>query len=150
MTGSGGWLRQLSQRPLLVVPKTGTSLLEANTAPSASSIRMEAMVARRATLVELTGGQRAELEPIVRAQRSEQRLVKRARVAPLAEKGLTNEEVAQLVGLSEHKVGKWRRRVAEEGLDGLADRPRCGWAAPARSRPAAACLPDCLLAAAAG
>jgi transposase len=87
---------------------------------------MEAMVARRATLVELTGEQRAELERIVRASTSEQRLVKRARVALLAEKGLTNEQVAQLVGLSAHKVGKWRRRVAEEGLDGLADRPRAG------------------------
>src|SRR5712691_4506491 len=87
---------------------------------------MEAMVARRAAEVVLTDEQRAELERIVRAQTSEQRLVKRARVALLAEKGLTNEQIAALVGLSAHKIGKWRRRFAAEGIDGLADRPRPG------------------------
>ncbi len=84
------------------------------------------MVARRAAEVVLRGEQRVELERIVRASTSEQRLVKRARVALLAEKGLTNEEIAPLVGLSAHKVGKWRRRVAAEGVEGIADRPRPG------------------------
>ena len=122
-------------------------VLEANTAPSVSFWS----VARRATLVELTGEQRAGLERIVRAQRSEQRLVKRARVALLAEKGLTNEQVAQLVGLSaDKKVGKWRRRVAEEGLDGLADRPRAGGPRRYGHHQRRRGLPDCLLAAAAG
>jgi transposase len=87
---------------------------------------MEALVARQAVAVELSQEQRAELERIVRAQKSEQRLVKRARVVLLAEKGLTNDEIARLVGLSAHKVGKWRRRFAEQGLDGLRDRPRPG------------------------
>jgi transposase len=87
---------------------------------------MEAMVARRAAELVLADEQRAGLERIVRAQRSEQRLVKRARVVLLAEKGLTNEEIALVVGLSAHKVGKWRRRFAGEGMDGLADRPRPG------------------------
>ena len=62
----------------------------------------------------------------MRAPTVEQRLVTRARVALLADEGLTNEEIAPLVGLSAHKVGKWRRRVAEEGMEGLADRPRPG------------------------
>jgi transposase len=87
---------------------------------------MEALVARRAVAVELSDEQRAQLERIVRAQRSEQRLVKRARVVLLAAKGLTNEEIARVVGLSAHKVGKWRRRFAEQGMDGLLDRPRPG------------------------
>src|SRR5215208_3340751 len=87
---------------------------------------MGAVVARKAATVELSGEQRAELERIVRASTSEQRLVVRARVALLAEEGLRNEEIASLVGLSPHKVGKWRCRVAEEGLAGLADRPRPG------------------------
>ena len=84
------------------------------------------MVARKAAEVVLRDEQRTELERIVRASTSEQRLVKRARVALLADKGLVNEEIAALVGLSAHKVGKWRRRVAEEGIAGLADRPRPG------------------------
>jgi transposase len=87
---------------------------------------MEAIVARRAAEVALTDEQRAQLQRIVRASTSEQRLVKRARVVLLAEKGLTNEEIASLVGLSAHKVGKWRRRFGEDGLEGLADRPRLG------------------------
>jgi transposase len=87
---------------------------------------MEAVVARKAAEVLLTDAQRAQLERIVRAGRSEQRLVKRARVALLAEKGLTNEQIARLVDLSAHKVGKWRRRVAEQGVEGIADRPRPG------------------------
>jgi transposase len=87
---------------------------------------MEAVVARKAAEVVLTDQQRAQLERLVRAGRSEQRLVKRARVALFAEKGLTNEQIARLVGLSAHKVGKWRRRVAEQGLEGIADRPRPG------------------------
>jgi transposase len=101
-------------------------LLLANTAPSVLSSRMGAIVARKAVVVELSAEQRAELERIVRASTSEQRLVVRARVALLADQGLRNEEIAARVGLSAHKVGKWRRRVAAEGLDGLADRPRPG------------------------
>ena len=84
------------------------------------------MVARQAAEVVLRDEQRAQLQRIVRAPTSEQRLVKRARVALLAEKGLTNEEIAPLVAMSAHKVGKWRRRIAEQGLAGLADRPRPG------------------------
>jgi transposase len=87
---------------------------------------MGARVARKAAEVVVTDEQRAELERIVRAQRSEQRLVKRARVVLLAEKGLSNEQIATLVGLSAHKVGKWRHRFAAAGIAGLADRPRPG------------------------
>lgn len=83
-------------------------------------------MARRATEVVLNDEQRSRLERIVRAATSEQRLVKRARVALLAEKGLSNEEIGTLVGLSSHKVSKWRQRVAGEGVEGLADRPRAG------------------------
>ena len=62
----------------------------------------------------------------MRASTSEQRLVTRARVALLADEGMGNEEIAERVGLSPHKVGTWRRRIAEEGVAGLGDRPRSG------------------------
>lgn len=77
-------------------------------------------------MVELTDAERSELERIVRAATSEQRLVKRAQVGLLADEGLTNEQIAPLAGLSAHKVGKWRRRLAEQGIEGLADRARPG------------------------
>ncbi len=76
--------------------------------------------------MQLTDEQRADFARIVASPTSEQRLVKRAQVGLLAEEGLTNEEIAPLAGLSPHKVGKWRRRIAEEGIEGLADRPRAG------------------------
>ena len=98
----------------------------ANTAPSVLSIRMGAVVARKPTSLVLSGEQRAELERIVRASTSEQRLVTRARVGLFADEGVGNEGIAERVGLSPHKVGKWRRRIAEEGVAGLADRPRPG------------------------
>src|SRR5204863_8179706 len=115
------WLGQLHDCPSFTVRKTGTSVLEANTAPSVSSIRMEAMVARKAAEVVLTDEQRAQLERIVRASTSEQRLVKRARVALLAEKGLTNGEIAAVVG-----VGAQGGQVAAPGrrrTDGGPRRP---------------------------
>jgi transposase len=87
---------------------------------------MEVVVARSARVVVLTSEQRVQLERVVRAASSEQRMVKRAQVALLAEEGLTNEEIAPLAGLTVQKVSKWRRRVAEEGIAGLADRPRPG------------------------
>jgi transposase len=87
---------------------------------------MEAMMARKAAELALSREERAALERIERAATSEQRLVTRARVALLADEGLRNDEIAPLVGLSAHKVGKWRRRVAEQGVAGIADRPRPG------------------------
>lgn len=83
-------------------------------------------MARRAATIRLSEEERAGLERIVRAPTSEQRLVKRARVVLLGAEGLTNEEIGVRVGLSAHKVSKWRRRFAAERLEGLADRPRAG------------------------
>ncbi len=76
--------------------------------------------------MRLSAEERAQLELIVASPTSEQRLVRRAKVGLLAEQGLTNEQIAPQAGLSAHKVGKWRRRIAEEGIAGLADRPRAG------------------------
>lgn len=83
-------------------------------------------MARKAREIVLSDEERAELERIVRAQRSEQRMVARARVVLLAAAGWRNDEIASVVGLSAHAVGRWRGRFAEERLEGLGDRPRPG------------------------
>jgi transposase len=84
---------------------------------------MMAFVAVPITLVE---EERSALDAIVRASSSEQRMVTRARVVLLAAEGMPNRQIARRVGLSEQKVGQWRKRFAERRLEGLRDLPRPG------------------------
>lgn len=76
--------------------------------------------------IALGEAERAALEGIVAAARSEQRVVRRARVVLLAAEGLANRRIAVEVGLSEQKVAQWRNRFAERRVAGLADLPRSG------------------------
>lgn len=76
--------------------------------------------------IVLSGEERVALERIVRSATSEQRMVTRARVVLAAADGKANRQIAREVGLSERKVGVWRNRFAEHGLDGLSDLPRSG------------------------
>jgi transposase len=87
---------------------------------------METIMSLVAVGILLADEQRASLEAIVRSPRSEQRMVTRARVVLAAAEGIPNRRIAGEVGLSERKVGMWRNRFAEHGLDGLKDLPRPG------------------------
>ena len=53
-------------------------------------------------------------------------LVRRARIVLLAAEGMTNQAIAEKVGLSKPVVGKWRQRYLEHGLTGLHDEMRPG------------------------
>ncbi len=53
-------------------------------------------------------------------------LAQRARIVLLAADGVSNAEIARLVGVSLPTVGLWRRRYAVSGLGGLTDQPRSG------------------------
>ena len=53
-------------------------------------------------------------------------LVTRARIVLLAAEGLTNQAIAEKVGLSKQMVGKWRQRYLEHRLTGLHDEMRPG------------------------
>jgi transposase len=53
-------------------------------------------------------------------------MVTRARAVLAAADGTLNRQIAREIGLSERKVGVWRRRFAEHRLDGLSDLPRSG------------------------
>jgi len=53
-------------------------------------------------------------------------LVTRARIVLLAAEGLTNQAIAEKVGLSKPMVGKWRQRYLQHGLAGLHDEMRPG------------------------
>ncbi len=74
----------------------------------------------------ITDGQRAELERLVRARTTEQRLAQRARMVLAAADGRASAAIARDEGVATDTVSRWRHRFAEHGLAGLADRPRPG------------------------
>lgn len=81
---------------------------------------------RRAPEIVLRTCEREALERLLRAGKSSQRDVQRARVVLLAAQGLQNHEIARATGLGLKAVGKWRGRWASEGMKGLRDAPRSG------------------------
>ena len=70
------------------------------------------------------------LEGFVRSGKTPVRLLERSRIVLLAAEGKSNREIAQSMGITEHKVDRWRNRYAENGFAGIGkDRPggaNCG------------------------
>jgi len=83
--------------------------------------------------ITLSASERHRLKKLVRTQTAAQREVTRARIVLLAARSLSNNEIATRLGISVDTVRKWWGRYAEQGRDGLADRPRSG--RPARFTP---------------
>jgi transposase len=76
--------------------------------------------------IELSGGERTELERVVNAASSEVRMVERARIVLCASEGLKGAEIAERVGCSLPTVVKWRARYGCDRIEGLRDAPRPG------------------------
>ncbi len=76
--------------------------------------------------IELSAAERSELEGLARRRKTAQGLARRARIVLAAADGLENKAIAARIGSDPNTVGKWRRRFAERGLDGLYDEPRPG------------------------
>jgi len=70
--------------------------------------------------------QREQLEAIVRSRSLPAGLVSRARVVLLSAAGKPNQDIAQLLSMSNTTVGKWRQRFVEHGVSGLHDELRPG------------------------
>ena len=77
-------------------------------------------------VITLSGGMREKVESIARKYTSPYRDVVRARVVLYAAQGLNNDEIATRLDTPRQIVSKWRKRFYEEGLEGLAERPRAG------------------------
>ena len=108
----------------------------AGSAPACPACRARLTAARRdngavtmttsPVLIILTDRDRAELETLARARKASLRSVQRAWIVLAAADGQPNAQIARDLGLHVDTVRTWRGRFAEEGCNGLADRPRSG------------------------
>jgi len=78
-----------------------------------------------ATIV-LTAEERETLERWARRPSTAQALALRSRIVLAAADGQANIEIGAALGCHPVTAGKWRRRFAEQRLDGLSDEPRPG------------------------
>ena len=76
--------------------------------------------------IELSEQERVVLERRARAEKLPFQDVQRARIVLYAAEGLADTEIAARLDTSPGLVGRWRRRFAEQRLDGLKDKPRAG------------------------
>jgi len=74
----------------------------------------------------LTAEERSYLERQVRRHRVTRSLSERCRIVLRCADGTQSKQVATELGVSEHMVGKWRRRFLRDRIDGLLDEPRSG------------------------
>ena len=76
--------------------------------------------------VRLRRGDRKVLEARCRSPVTLQRDLKRAQIVLLAAEGRSTRSIAKAVGVQPRIVSLWRHRYAEQGLEGLEDKPRPG------------------------
>jgi transposase len=78
-------------------------------------------------VVDLSEEERDSLRQLVRRGKARVRRVNRARILLLADKGHTDEEIAEALELGRSTVERTRKRLVEEGLEpALSERPRPG------------------------
>jgi putative transposase len=92
--------------------------------------------------VQLSDEYERQLNDLVRAHSTPQRLAERARIVFLAAAGLGIDETAQQLGIWRKTAGDWRRRWRDAAPSAgvaarLSDAPRCG--APAAFTPEVIC-----------
>jgi len=75
--------------------------------------------------IVLTADERQVLETWARGRSTPVRLMERARMVLAASEGALNKDIAQHLGVPPNKVGRWRRRFAEQRIEAIRkDRPR--------------------------
>jgi len=82
--------------------------------------------ATKASVITLSGEERAYLDRLVRRRKVARGDAQRADIVLLAADGLNNCAIAAKVGVTRQTVRTWRERFAKHRLAGLCDEPRCG------------------------
>ena len=100
------------------------------------------MAGRIAAPLALTTEQRQELNALIRAHSTQQKLAQRARIIVLAADGVSVSETAQRLGIWRKTASTWRRSwreadAAKSTAERLSDAPRSG--APGRFTPEQIC-----------
>ncbi len=82
---------------------------------------------RRAPAIVLEAETCEELERLARSRSQSVRLAQRSRIILLAAAGLDNDAIGVELNITRQKVGRWRIRFAERGMEGiLQEEPRSG------------------------
>ena len=80
---------------------------------------------RVAAEIALSKEERRRLETWASTRSTSVRLRERARIVLMAAEGMTNKEIAAELQVDANKVGRWRSRVAKEGMPSIEkERPR--------------------------
>ena len=77
-------------------------------------------------VLTVTSEERETLIRWSRRPKSPHSIAQRARIVLLAADGMSNQAVAEKIGVNQTTVVKWRKRFIERRLDGLVDEPRPG------------------------
>ena len=83
-------------------------------------------MSRAAVTITLSVDEQRQLESLSQRRKTAQGLARRARIILAAAQGLENKAIVETLGIDANTVGKWRRRFAQQRLDGLYDEPRPG------------------------
>jgi transposase len=84
------------------------------------------MAKGRAVPIVLDDSELQALTALTRKHGAPQAIAERARIVLAAADGLKNKEIAEMLGVCAHTVGRWRNRFADARMDGLYDEPRPG------------------------
>jgi len=83
-------------------------------------------MARPKAMLELSEGERSELQSLARRRKTAQAAALRARIVLACAEGVENNAVAERLQVTKQTVSKWRGRFVRDRLDGLLDAPRSG------------------------
>src|ERR1019366_6356850 len=84
------------------------------------------VMARPTPRIVLSAEERCELEHVAACYTRPHQEVQRAKLVLYAADGEPNVEIGRRLDMNPDVVGRWRKRFAEERLEGLKDRPRAG------------------------